>query len=766
MNHHALEAKQTAPKTGHGALPSREELLLASRPASDGLREVRLSVPSIHCGGCLRTIERTLGNLEGVAEARANLTAKSVTVRWAEGIAPPQIVRALADIGHAPHLADSGAGGGPDKPLRELFRALAVAGFAAANIMAFSVSVWAGAGPGLRNLFHLLSAIIALPVVLYSGRVFYLSAWTALRHGRTNMDVPVSIGVALAFAMSLYDMFHGGPHAYFDATVMLIFFLLIGRTLDHVMRAKARTAVGDLAKLTPLGATVEHEDGTSEYIPIGAIRPGMTVLVAAGERVPVDGRVLSGTSELDRSLVTGESAPAAIAVGAAVEAGTLNLSTPVRLQTTATADGSFLAEMVRLMNAAEAGRTSYRRLTDRAADLYAPVVHSAALLSFLGWAFATGDYHRAVTIAVTVLIITCPCALGLAVPIVQVIAARRLFEYGVMVKDGAGLERLAEVDTVVLDKTGTLTDGCVELVNPHHADRNALNLAASLATYSHHPQSLALVAAHAARHGTKTTVTDPKEFPGLGLEAQLDGAIIRLGRADWALDDAAEIPAPLHYPCTVLSRNRHLIAVFLFHERLRSGAKQAIATLRHAGLAVEILSGDHETAVRDLAGSLGVKRYEACVRPDGKLARLRTLAEAGHKTIMVGDGLNDAPALAAAYVSMAPSSALDVGRNAADFVFTRDNLEAVPFALSIAKRSRQLIRVNFALAVLYNAIALPFAIAGFVTPLAAALAMSGSSLIVVANALRLSGKTRLVGNMPDRTPHHAAPPDPATLSVK
>ncbi|MDI3469967.1 MAG: Type cbb3 cytochrome oxidase biogenesis protein CcoI [Pseudolabrys sp.] len=725
-------------ESGHGAVPSREELLLASRPVTEGMREVRLSVPSIHCGGCLRTIERALGNLDGVADARANLTTKSVTVRWAEGISPPPVGKTLSAIGHPPHLAADGAAGS-DKTLSELVRSLAVAGFASANIMAFSVSVWAGVGVELRNLFHLLSAVIALPVLVYSGRVFYRSAWAALRHGRTNMDVPISIGVSLAFAMSLYDMIHGGPHTYFDAAVMLLFFLLIGRTLDHVMRARARTAIGDLAKLTARGATIEREDGSCVYLPVGEIRPGVTILVAAGERVPVDGHILSGTSELDRSLVTGESAPVAMTTGAVVEAGTLNLTAPLRLEATATADDSFLAEMVRLMTAAEAGRSGYRRIADKASGLYAPVVHGAALLSFLGWAFATGDYHRAATIAVAVLIITCPCALSLAVPIVQVIAARRLFEHGIIVKDGAGLERLAEADTVIFDKTGTLTTGRPELMDTDLVDPDVLSLAAALAAHSRHPRSLALVAAYTARGGAKVHVTDIREMPGHGLEARCDGAAIRLGRADWALDDPAAVSAVPCHPAATLSKNGRLLAVFTFHERLRPGAKEAIAALKNAKLDVEILSGDHGAAVRNLADALGVRQFEAGVRPDKKLARLKALADAGYRTFMVGDGLNDAPALAAAHVSMAPSSAVDAGRNAADFVFMRDNLEAVPFAFKVAKRARRLIRENFALAVLYNAIALPFAIAGLVTPLAAALAMSGSSLIVVANAMRLNG---------------------------
>jgi Cu2+-exporting ATPase len=556
------------------------------------------------------------------------------------------------------------------------------------------------------------------------------------------MDVPISIGVTLAFALSVYDTIHRGPHAFFDAAVMLLFFLLIGRTLDHVMRAKARAAVGDLAKLTARGAMVEQADGTRIYRPVEEIQPGTTILLAAGERAPVDACVLSGTSDLDRSLVTGESLPMTIEPGTHIEAGTLNLTAPLRLKATAAAHDSFLAEMVRLMTAAEAGRSRYRRLADRAAGLYAPLVHGAALLSFLGWAFVTGDMHRAATIAIAVLIITCPCALGLAVPIVQVIAARRLFEHGIMVRDGTGLERLAEVDTVVFDKTGTLTLGRPELRDLDPADAGALTLAAALAAHSHHPHSRALVAAHTARNTAIVQVDDVREIPGQGLEARDGADTIRLGRADWALQDPRETAMPPQHSCTVLSRNGLPIAIFAFHERLRPGARDAIMALQNQGFATEILSGDRAPVVERLAGELGVARFGAYIRPNDKVARLTALAAAGHKTLMIGDGLNDAPALAAAHVSMAPSSAVDVGRNAADFVFMRDGLEAVPLALAVSQRARQLIRQNFALAILYNAIALPFAIAGFVTPLVAALAMSGSSIIVVANAMRLNRSTR------------------------
>jgi Cu2+-exporting ATPase len=730
----AVEAASAAPIPARQAV-SREEMLLASRAVAGGERELRLSVPTIHCGGCLQSIERVLGRLDGVTAVRANLSTRSVTVRWRDGAAPPPIAARLEALGHSAHLAGAEPAGG-DPALGELVRALAVAGFAAANIMAFSVAVWGGAGGEYRELFHLLSAAIALPALLYSGRVFYRSAWAALRRGHTNMDVPITIGVGLAFAMSFYDLLERGPHAYFDAAVMLLFFLLIGRTLDHMMRARARGMVADLARLAPRGAMVEQADGGAAYLPLAGIAPGMVLRVAAGERVPADGRVLSGVSELDRSLVSGESAPVAIGPGAAVEAGTLNLAAPLRLEATATADGSFLAEMLRLIAAAEAGRSLYRRIADRAAGLYAPVVHGAALLAFVGWMMATGDWHRAATVAVAVLIITCPCALGLAVPIVQVIAARRLMERGIMLRDGAGLERLAEADTVVFDKTGTLTAGRPEVIDAEHAGPAALALAAALAAQSRHPLAEALAAEHAARGGALPPVEDVREVPGCGIEARADGATLRLGRAGWA---AAGAPDSGAAPRVVLARDGRPIAGFTFRERLRPGAAPAIAALAAAGLEVEILSGDHAQAVRGVAEAVGVARFAAETRPQGKLARLAALAEAGRKPLMVGDGLNDAPALARAHVSMAPASAVDIGRNAADFVFLRDDLRAVPLAVAIARRARLLIRENFALAVLYNAVALPFAIAGLVTPLAAALAMSGSSLLVVANAMRLHG---------------------------
>ena len=708
--------------------PSDDEIRLASRDIGKGLRQTDLAVPAVHCGGCIQTIEKALNALDGVESARVNLSTKRVAVRWPNRATPPAMVETLVGLGYEPHLYET-EDIKKDRTLPGLIRALAVAAFASMNIMMLSGSVWSGADGATRDILHWICAGLTLPALLYSGRVFYSSAWNAIRHGRTNMDVPITIGIALAFALSLYDTIHSGHEVYYDATVSLIFFLLIGRTLDHVMRERARNAVKGLARLAPRGALVLQDGGGPEYLPLREIVPGMTILLAAGERVPVDAVVLTGASDLDRSLISGESLPVAAGPGTRLEAGVLNLTGPLTIRAEAGEQDSTLAQMVRLMEVAESGRNRYRRIADRAAELYSPVVHLAAFVAFLGWMAFNGDLHNAVTVAIAVLIITCPCALGLAVPMVQVVAARRLFDAGIMVKDGSALERLAEVDSVVFDKTGTLTLGAPHLLDLGDIAPATLAQAAALAAHSRHPYSQAITKAGSGL-GAMPAFTAISELPGFGVEAMLGADRYRLGRADWALSDAASAG-------TVLSRNDVELARFTFADGLRSGARSAVSALRDAGLTVEIVSGDTSAAVAAVADELHIADSAGGVLPGGKAERIAALRAQGRKELMVGDGLNDAPALLAAHVSMAPSGAADVGRSAADFVFLHDDLSAVPLALAVARDAGRLVRQNFALSALYNAIALPIAIAGYVNPFIAAIAMSLSSIVVVLNALRL-----------------------------
>ena len=721
------------------ALPAAaDEIRLVSRDLGDGTRQTDLSVPGVRCGACMAAVEKTLKALMASQVRGSTLSTKRVAVRWQPvGGAPPNLVGALERIGYPAHLF-SFENDAKDPELSRLLKALAVAGFCAMNIMLLSVSVWSGADGGTRQAFHLISALLAFPAILYSGRIFYLSAWSALRHGRTNMDVPISIGVTLAFGLSLHDTLHDAPHRLLrrgdDPSVFPAY-------RAHARPRDARE--GALRRLWAREACASRRhgrqaDGTRQYVPMTAVEPGAILFIAAGDRIPVDGVVETGSSDLDCSLVSGESAPGPAMPGTAVQAGLMNLTGPLTIKATAHAENSFLAEMVRMMEAAEGGRARYRRLADRASALYSPVVHTIAVVSFLGWLSATGEWHLSIAIAISVLIITCPCALGLAVPIVQVVAARRLFERGIMVKDGSALERLAVVDTVLFDKTGVLTLGKPTLSNGREIAPSAFSIAAQIAAGSRHPAALAIAAAGAGQPALPFAFKGVRELPGLGMEAHADGSIYRLGRPGWALgrqleDDETGIEDAI----SVLTKNSELLATFVFEDRVRSGAKQAVRHLERRGLSVEIVSGDRLPVVLMLAARLGIKQVAGDLLPGEKLARIEQLARSGRKILMVGDGLNDAPALSAAHASMAPATAADIGRNAADFVFLNESLSAVTEALEISRKAGTLIQQNFGLAVAYNAVAVPIAIVGYVTPLLAALAMSLSSVLVVANALRL-----------------------------
>ncbi|QKV17500.1 heavy metal translocating P-type ATPase [Oricola thermophila] len=731
---------------GVGDFTRVEELQRAGHIENDGTVRYVLSVPEVHCGACISAIERGLNGLEGVVSARVNLSLKRLTVILdSEDRSPGFVLQTLDRLGYRAMPVDLGELGDVEhkRQSERLLRALAVAGFAAGNIMLLSVSVWSGATGATRDLFHLISGLVAVPVVAYSGQVFFSSALKALAARRLNMDVPISLAVILALGMSVYESLTGGAEAYFDAAVTLLFFLLIGRYLDQLMRDHARSAVLGLARMTARGGNVVGDDGSLTYAPVDEIEPGMVVRVAPGERIPADGRVVRGTSDLDRSLVTGESAPVAVAANTEVEAGTLNLTGPIDVKVVRKADESFIAEVMQMMEAAENGRGRYVRIADRAARVYAPAVHLLALFAFLGWMIVTeGDWHASLYTAISVLIITCPCALGLAVPVVHVIGAARLFGRGILMKDGSALERLAEADTAVFDKTGTLTTGTPRIAATAIGADDA-PAAKALAMHSIHPASRAVAVFLADT--PVAALSDIREVPGYGVEGIVDGERVRLGRAEWA----AEMAAPgtgeaARGAGLAFAREGGEVAGFTLSETLRPDAADAVAALREQDMAVELLSGDSAAAVKAIAATVGIEAVRAQATPASKIARVRELQAHGRHVMMVGDGLNDAPALAAGHVSMAPASASDIGRMAADFVFTRETMMSVPFAREIALKAGRLVRQNFGLAALYNVIAVPLAVAGYVTPLIAALAMSGSSIVVVMNSMRLARGGRLL----------------------
>jgi P-type Cu2+ transporter len=515
-----------------------------------------------------------------------------------------------------------------------------------------------------------------------------------------------------------------------------LFFLLIGRTLDHMMRAKARDAVGRLGRLAAKGGLVIGRDGSINYSPLEKIKPGMILRVAVGERIPVDGTVVDGMSDVDRSLVTGESAPLRAEPGIALEAGTLNLTGAIDIRADRDARASFLADVMQMMQAAEQGRGLYVRVAERMAKLYAPVVHLLALCTFTGWmTYTHGGWHDSFTAAISVLIITCPCALGLAVPVAHVVAAGRLLSLGILMKDGSALERLAEIDRIVFDKTGTLTSNFASIRRNTIAKGKPSAIAKALALRSIHPGARAL--ASAISEAPIQNLRAFHEVPGYGVEAELDGKAMRLGRMEWVSELAARSHAH-HLPKGIgfCVQDGPLFAAQL-DEELRPGVSAVIHAFNQAGIESEILSGDVSEAVQRAARVADIKKFKFALKPGDKVSCIKALAKTGHKVLMVGDGLNDAPALAAAHVSMAPSSASDTGRMVADFVFTGKDLSAVWQAYQISKCAGRIVKQNFAMALIYNALAVPLAISGSLNPLIAAIAMSISSILVVGNSLRL-----------------------------
>lgn len=708
-------------------------------PQADAAAEtaLSLSLPTIHCAACISTVENTLSNTPGVESARVNLTLKRVSVE-APGLTAQDLIPVLARVGYEAHELDAAQirATETDRAGRDLLMRLAVAGFAAMNIMLLSVAVWSGAEGATRDMFHWISAAIAFPAIAFSGKPFFTGAWSALRVGRLNMDVPIALAIALALATSLWETALSGHHAYFDAAVTLTFFLLAGRYLDHRTRAIARSAAEELAALEVPRAIRLEDDGTEATVAVADLRVGDTILLRPGARAPVDGEILTGFSEIDRSALTGESVPVQAAPGGGVSAGEVNLTGPLTLRATAVGRDSALHRLADLVAIAESGRARYTSLADKAAKLYAPGVHILSALAFAGWYLGTGDLRLALNIAAAVLIITCPCALGLAVPAVTTAASGRLFKRGMLIKHETALERLAEVDTVVFDKTGTLTEGTPELSAPDSFDDETLALAMGLAEASAHPLSQAILRAGEARGLRPAHLSEIREVPGFGTQATLGtgetAGRVRLGRADWvgATGVAQETSAWLALPGRAPLR-------FGFTDALRPGAAEAVAGLQAAGKRVILMSGDATAPVEAMAARLGIADWLAEARPEDKAARIAALTDDGHRVLMVGDGLNDTAALAAAHVSISPASALDAARVASDIVLLGRDLSELPTALTTAAKATRRIRENFQIATVYNVLAVPLAAAGLCSPLIAALAMSTSSITVSLNALRL-----------------------------
>ncbi len=701
----------------------------------EGLAHLDLLVRGASCAGCIARIEGGLREDKRVEQARLNLSTGRLALSWrGDDAAAREFIAKLNSIGYPATPYEPEADTDPQKQEeRRLLRAMAVAGFAMSNVMLLSVSVWSGGlemTETMQSLMHRISALIVLPAVAYSGQPFYRSAWRALRSGHVNMDVPISLAVFLACGLSIYETFIGHGAAYYDAAVMLLFFLLIGRFLDMRLRAKASQAARGLAAMQAATANRLMPDGRVKAVPAREVVAGDHLVLAAGDRVPVDGVVIDGRSAIDGSLVSGETEPVPAEPGTQLFSGMLNLDGKLVVKATADRDNSLLAEITRLVEAGEQSRSRYVRLADRAAKLYVPFVHTLAALTLVGWFIVAGEPRPAIINAIAVLIITCPCALGLAVPAVQVVASGRLYGEGVLVKSGDAMERLAQIDTVVFDKTGTLTEGRPRLINQDEISPEAFEAAAQLARTSRHPLSRAV--ADAAGMGSAASAVT--ETPGGGIEGLVDGRRAHFGSAAWLGIQTTANP----FSEAWLQIEGEEAVRFRFQDRLRADAAETVQGLKERGAEIMLLSGDRNEPVAAIASELGIVSWKAELKPQDKIERIQALKAEGRKVAMIGDGINDAPALAAADVSVSLASAAEISQAAADFVLQADRLKSSVFALDISRGAKKRVIENFATSVVYNVIAVPIAVFGYVTPLIAAIAMSGSSVLVILNALRLA----------------------------
>ncbi|MEO0748965.1 MAG: heavy metal translocating P-type ATPase [Pseudomonadota bacterium] len=673
-----------------------------------------LVLPGIHCAGCISAVESTLLKQPNVNAARVNLTKRRVSIASEPGLDPTPWIAALSRAGFEAYEA----GALEERQGDDLILPLGVAGFAMMNVMLLSVAVWSGAMDSTRDLFHWISAAIALPATAFAAQPFFRHAWSALRVRRLNMDVPISLAIILACGMSVYEVMHGGAHAWFDAALALTFFLLIGRVLDQRLRRRARSAADDLAALEPARVTrIEGADKISR--PVAEIAVGDRLWITAGARVPVDAVLEDAETTVDCSFLTGESDPVTRHSGEPLHAGEAVLAGPVALRATAVGEDTTLRRIAQLVATAEVSRGHFRSLADRAAAIYTPAVHIISAGAFLGWLFVTGDVRMALNVAIATLIITCPCALGLAVPAVAVAATSQLYRRGLLLTSDTALERLAGVDMVVFDKTGTLTER--RLTVPPALASEARSVLRALSEASDHPLCRGITAG--LQDVSPTPLTDIREEMGEGVRATWRNSLVFLGRR--TPTDA-----------TVVLRIDEDETVLPAVETLVLSAKDAVAGLRALGLKTAMLTGDTAENAERMAQEAGIDRVWSGERAEAKLDIIEGLKAEGERVLMVGDGLNDHAAISAADVSIAPGSALDATRNAADIIIVSGDMTQIPDAIRTCRLACRRMKQNFGIAAGYNSIAVPIAVLGFATPLAAAVAMSTSSITVVVNAIR------------------------------
>ena len=726
------------------------------------VREVNLLVEGIHCAACVWLIEQGLAGCDGVAEARVNLTGRRLRVKWdSTRLKLSALLQRLADLGYVAVPFDpQAAEGSLQRENRRLLFRMAFAAFAAMNLMWISIALYAGADQGeFRTLFHWIGFAIATPTLAYSGWPFFAGAWRGLKQLRLGMDLPIAIGASITYLYSLYVTATGSGHVYWDTVVNFLFVILVGRYLEAMSKRQAVSATQRLLDLQPRVATLLN-DGEESVVPIRAVRLGDIMLVRPGETIPADGEVLCGRSSVDESMLTGESTPVMRNAGDTVSAGTLNGTGALEVRVSAVLRASALGRIVELVESAQASKAPIQCTADRIVPWFVGVTLALAAVTFAFW--LRQDIETALMAATSVLIITCPCAFGLATPMAIAVASGTGARHGILVKNGAVLETLSNIDHFVFDKTGTVTEGRPQVIAAQDADgtwlqgvpdtwsdqrRDHLALAAALERRSEHPVARAVVEfADAAGIAYKHLEVD--EFsaePGFGVRGRVGGRELVIGTADWltrrgvgmsaaarALDADANAGAHVHCAVDGVAELRLTLL-----DRPRPDAAETVRALRADGIHVTLLTGDRRAVAERIAAEIGADQVIAEVLPADKDAVIGRLREAGQRVAMVGDGINDAPALVRADVGIAVGSGTDVSIASADIVLITSELARVRDAGLLARRTLQVIRQNIGLSIAYNLIMVPLAMAALITPLVAAIAMPISSLAVIGNSARI-----------------------------
>ncbi len=714
------------------------------------IREASLILEGITCAACVWLNEHHLQRLPGVVSVEINYTSHRARVRWDNSrIQLSQILEGVAAIGYRAHPYDASRQEALQaRERKQAINRLWAAGLSMMQVMMYAVPVYlAGNGEIDRDflwLLHWASFLLTLPVVLYSCVPFYQGTWRDLKRGRVGMDTPVTLGVLTAFIASTWALLTRVEHGiYFDSVSMFVFLLLGGRYLEGVARRKAGEATESLVKLLPAFA---HQlpawpDSRSVEIPVSTLTPGMLLVIRPGETIPADALVIDGDSHVNEALLTGEGHPIAKHIDSPLIAGSINLDSPLIARVTECGQSTRLAGIVRLLDQALAEKPRLARIADRFAGWFVALLILMAIGSYVVWHMI--DPSRALWIMVAVLVISCPCALSLATPAALTAASGHLARLGVLITRGHTLETLARVTDVVFDKTGTLTTGKMTLLEQLTLNGNdpqrSLATAVTLEAGSSHPIAEAL---RAASTGATLKVAELSGIPGMGQEGIIDGKRWRLGRADFVMalsgqplpDYAGRHPAASRI---LLGNETGAVASFAIGDALREDSRATMEALRQRGLTLHMLSGDGEEAVQAIAGQSGIDTWRARATPEDKLAYVEDLQQGGARVLMIGDGINDAPVLARANVSLAMGGGTDVARASGDMVLINDQLALIANAIDLAKRTLTVIRQNLWWALAYNLIALPLAVAGHVTPWVASLGMASSSLLVVSNALRL-----------------------------